>query len=212
VDNADALTRALRDFDIETVRRLVADGADINARDERGDPFLFAALFWTSPYDEVTRADGTRYEVIASLIDLGADPRQLGEESESILTGPIFSQDAAMVELLLSRGVDPNRGCGECFETLYDLAAFDYRFEAWIQSGQTAPALPEDLGPDDEDRWIDFADQHALAKGLIRPEVLKVLRRHGALTGREMARKLGGDGSERIVWRDDRWQLDLDDR
>lgn len=206
-DEFDPLTRAVFDFDVPALRHLVAAGADLNARDEFGEPFLFNAVFATSHYDEASKADGRRYDVIAALIDLGADPCQLADDGASILIGPIFSQDTAMVALLLARGVDPNHGCGEPWETVYELALFDYCYEAGLVFGIQGdePAAPDEA--EDEEAYLVHLDQRAEAKEHPGPEIPRLLRRHGALSNSEMSRKLGSDRSERILWQDGRWHL-----
>ena len=203
----DWLRKAVRAFDIPELRRLAAGGADLNGQDAFGEPFLFHALFAASHYDEASKVDRRRYDVIASLIELGADPHQLGRDGGSILIGPIFSQDAAMVQLLLEYGVDPNRGCGEPWETVFELASFDYRYEAWINSGDSAPEFPKGINIDDEDDLLRYLDQDARTSGRLRPDILILLRKYGALSNHEITLKIGGNGSERIEWRDDRWCL-----
>lgn len=211
MDNeSDKLTGAVLVFDIAAIRRLAAEGADLNARDQFGDPFLFNALFHTAPYDETAKADGARYEIIPTLLDLGADPHQLAGDGASILIGPIFSQDAKMVELLLMRGVDPNRGCCDPWDTVYEVASTDYDYEAWIKP-DPAPAFPDLADTDDEDLYLRRLDEEAQARGMLRPVIPLLLRKHGALSNREMARKLGGSGSERIEWREDGWRLAVPD-
>jgi ankyrin repeat protein len=206
-DDFDPLTRAVLGQDIAEIRRLVAAGADLNAWNEFGEPFLFDALFNTSHYDEATEADRTRYEIIALLLASGANPHELDSEGGNILIGPIFSRDAEMVELLLRSGVDPNRGCGEQGNTVYDLADFDYWVEVWCEMPNAPLQKPSANDLASEDAYVDFLDRAAQGLGGERPTILRLLRKYRALTRKEMARKLGGDGSERIKWRDGEWHL-----
>ena len=201
----EALSNALVHRGAAEVFRLVAAGADVNARDADGQPFLSHVIFIEAPYDG--EPDPAPWlDLIATLIDMGADPSLLDADGGSILIGPIFSQSEEMLELLLSRGVDPNRGCSETWETVYDLADFDYHYEVGLTC-QEVPAVTMPEQANDEDGWVQQLDIQARERGLLRPALLLVLRRYGALSNREMARKLGGDGSEQIVWLDDRWQM-----
>ena len=185
--------------------RLIADGADINGRDKWGETLLSKAITLAAP--NLYAPDSQPWlKIITALIDLGADPTLLDDEGMSTLTSAIFEQGDEMLELLLSRGVDPNRGCGDPWETVYDMAEFDYRYEVYT-IGLTGVEAPAWDAQSDEDTWLRQLDQHAEAHGLTRPTLLLLLRRYGALSGREMARKLGGAAGDPIVWRDDRWQL-----
>lgn len=78
-----------------------------------------------------------------------------------------------------------------------------------MESGEAVPELPEGADKIDQDLLLRHLDDDAQAKGRLRPDLLFLLRKHGALANGEMARKLGGDGSERIVWCDDRWHLNF---
>ena len=128
-------------------------------------------------------------------------------DGASILIGPIFSQDMAMVAFLLARGVEPNHGCGEPWETVYELALFDYCYEAGLVFGKQddEPAAPDE--GEGEEAYLVHLDRRAEAKGHLGPEIPRLLRRYGALSNSEMSRKLGSDRSERIRWRDGRWHL-----
>lgn len=207
----DLLMAAIASANIPELRHLVAAGADINVRNEYGQPFLDQAIFFTAPVDELECPD-QRCELIGAVLDLGADPNLLDKDGSSVLIGPIFSRDQAMLELLLERGVDPNHGCGDSFETVYDLADFDY----WYESGFFTPTpttAPIAEVRAETDAYLRFLDEAAQKAGRLRPELLFILRRHGALTGGEVARSLGGEGSESIVWRDGRWHLNpVDDQ
>jgi ankyrin repeat protein len=203
----DPFIKALWEFDIPAVRRLVAEGADLNARDAYGDPYLFEATYNSRSHDGAGAFDPRPYALVEALIELGADPRQLADDGGSILLGPMFSQDARMMELLLKNGVDPNNGCGEPWETVYSLASFDYWYEAWAKPGGEPGREPSDAELGDENAYLRYLDDEAIAADRPRPDILAVLRRYGALSNRDMARKLGGEGSEAIVWRDGGWHL-----
>lgn len=208
-DESDPLTMAVLGFDIPDCTALWQPERT-STRDEFGEPALFNAVFAMSHYDQVTKANGRRYDVITALIDLGADPCQLADDGASILIGPIFSQDTAMVALLLARGVDPNQGCGEPWETVYELALFDYCHEAGLVFGKQddEPPAPDDA--EGEEAYLVHLDRRAEAKGNRGPEIPRLLRRYGALSNSEMSRKLGSDRSGRIHWRNGRWHLHED--
>ncbi len=117
--------------DLTAMRHLVAAGVDINARDRGGDPLLHSVVFEAMLRREDDQAKEGR-AFVARIIDLGADPNLLDVEGGSVLIEPIFAQDAAMLELLLTLGADPNRGCGAPWELIYDLAEFDYSYETSV--------------------------------------------------------------------------------
>lgn len=201
------LWAAIGKRDFAELRRLVEGGTDPNARSEDGEPLLHAVELWAPNYDIEPSEDASgRHAMVRTLVELGADPTLLDAEGNSILMGPIFAQDTKMMDLLMEHGVDPNRGCGDRWETVYDLARFDY----WAMTGThwgAATGEPTEDEQADDDAFLNWLDREAVARGWSRPVCLFRLRRYGALSGREMARRLGGESSERIEWRDDRWCL-----
>ncbi|MDH7639487.1 ankyrin repeat domain-containing protein [Sphingomonas oryzagri] len=201
--DCDDLLDAAERADIAALRRAVASGADLNACGRCGESFLGEAMARVMSGENRER----RCEIVTALIDLGADPAALCDEGTSILIGPIFAQDADMLRLLLERGVDPNRGCGERWESVYDTADFDYWFEAWEQI--PGPSLGDPTAEEraDPNAYLRFLDREAVAKGRPRPVLLAILRQHGALTGAEIARRLGGSDAKPVEWCVDRWIL-----
>jgi hypothetical protein len=198
------LLLAIECSDGEAIERLVASGAHVNGRDEFGEPVLFRAV------ETVQFAAGAERDraiaVVSKLAELGANANALAADGASILIGPILGLDSGLVELLLRMGVDPNQGCGEPFETVYDAASFDYQYEAWFAPSLPQLVPPEGLG-DDEDAYLAWLDQEAHAKGYLRPEILVLLRQFGALTGSEMAKHLGGRSGQGINWTASGWTL-----
>lgn len=203
--SSNPLLEAIQTADLAEIERLASTGVDLNVYDSFGEPALFKAV------DAAQFAEGEadrefRLSVVRRLVDLGADLHALDDEGSGILIGPILGQQTELVEWLLNRGVDPNHGCGEPWETVYDLASFDYRFEAWI-----APSLSPLDPPDtmaDEDSYLSWLDNEAEKQGRLRPVIPLLLRRFDALTGEEMAAKLGGSSDQQIKWAKVGWQLD----
>lgn len=201
-----ALFEAIKSADIAAIGRLSAAGADMNLCDEHGEPALFTAV------DSIHFADAAGERecfkvVVRALVDLGANINALDADGANILVGPILGVNADLVGFLLGLGVDPNRGCsGEAGESVYDAASFDYRYEAWFAPSLPALDPPEGIG-EDEDAYLSWLDQEAQAKEYLRPEIPMLLRQHGALTGRELATRLGGRPEQSIRWTKAGWTL-----
>ena len=158
--------------DVNRVRQYLEAGADPNAVNEYGDSALVEACdSWLNP--EI------RFQIVQSLLDAGADPRRTGEG------GPLFScviaKDARLLEYLVSRGADPNKEHDEG-ETLYDWAEFDYRNDEYELN---VPEEPTEADTSSEDAWLLFMSRLAVKYGKRPPDCLLVLRRAGAITGRE---------------------------
>ena len=91
--------------DIAPIRELVAAGADVHAQDDLGA----TALYWAA-------RGGERADVIAALLDLGADPniadrrpKGLGRSSGwTPLFVALHHAQFASAQVLLERGADPN--------------------------------------------------------------------------------------------------------
>lgn len=95
VDGA-PIIEAARNQDAEAVRTLIADGADVNARQPDGA----TALHWAAYRDDLEIAD--------LLIDAGADVTAANELGATPLWLAADNSSARMVERLLDAGADPN--------------------------------------------------------------------------------------------------------
>lgn len=208
----DDLRDALWKGDVPRIEALAAAGLDLNVRDQLGEPLIFAAVDWLAPHEDIAFPVAPSI-LIARLITLGADPHALAQDGSSILMGPIISRDAEMLTYFLDIGIDPNRGCGDPFETSLDLASFDYWFEVYERPRfcgpgpviEPAEASPHELA--DEDAYLAYLDREADRHGVPGPEIAHLLRRYGALGGSEIAQQLGGARTDPIRWRDEGWVL-----
>jgi len=157
---------------------LLEKGADINARDERGETLLDRII-------PIIGQDGDVHSVVRFMLTHGADPSLTSHEGSGPLFGAAILQDTELFRMLLDHGADPNRQ-HDMGEILYDWAEFDYRFETYDLN------LPEE--PTNEDKategaWLQFLDRIAIKYDKRRPDYLLLLRERGALTGSEL-RKL----------------------
>ena len=91
---AKSLHQAARDGDIEQVKKLIAQGTDVNARDENGDTALGIAVSYPS------RA------MVKLLISKGADIDVKDGRGFTPLHWAIFNEDEGLAQLLVSEGAD----------------------------------------------------------------------------------------------------------
>ena len=205
-ESGHALFEAIKSADIAAIERLAATGADMNLRDNHGEPAIFAGADNAHFADDASERE--RFKVVVrTLVDLGANINALDSDGTNILIGSIFGVNADLVAFLLELGVDPNHGCsGEPWESVYDAASFDYRYEAWFAPSLPALDPPEGIG-ENEDAYLSWLDQEAQTKGYLRPKIPMLLRKHGALTGSELAARLGGLPGQSIRWTDGGWAL-----
>jgi uncharacterized protein len=100
--NSPELVRASKQGDLDTVRRLVEAGADVNSV---GDHGMGPLLTFTPAVTEY-------------LLSMGADPnRQTNESGDPILAGVAYFNHRECVRLLLAAGADPNALVGGTEET-----------------------------------------------------------------------------------------------
>jgi hypothetical protein len=203
VSDHDVLLEAIFAKDVEKFRDLVASGVNLNAINDVGQPLIHSVEAATAG----EQGDPTeRIHLLAMLADLGADLNALANDDSSILIGAIIDQDLETLGWLLDHGVDPNRGCGEPWETVYDFANFVYGYENGIGFNHRLAERPEHDLLDDGAR-LEYLDREAQALGCRRPDYLFLLKEREALSGMEIARRLGGDPSSRIRWENGGWRL-----
>ena len=94
--DAEPLIEAAREQDAGAVRTLIADGADVNARQPDGA----TALHWAAYRDD--------HEIAELLIDAGADVTAANELGATPIWLAADNGSARMVERLLDAGADPN--------------------------------------------------------------------------------------------------------
>ena len=101
------LTYAIYWSPLRFIEELLAIGADPNGHDHDGFPPLIAALNKTHPHPgSLARYDVI--EVMARLLDAGADPNQRGFNDWTALHTAVNERNADAVRLLLARGADPS--------------------------------------------------------------------------------------------------------
>lgn len=192
---------------VEAIKQLIAQGVSLDHVDQCGKSLLnhiVTALtcecvpdeqLTDEQADELThqqwielsnQAKPFRYEVVQTLLDLGADPN-LGSAEECVLVSPMLAMDNRMLEILLIAGTDPNRLChvDESEKSLLDWAKMDYCFET-LDCPPCDPSTAADRQT--MDTWISYADQQAQKYDYLRPTTLQLLRRYGAKTAEELGR------------------------
>ncbi|WDR03246.1 ankyrin repeat domain-containing protein [Devosia algicola] len=92
----DGLHRAAYEGDIKTVRRLAADGVDLNIRDDSGRTAAHIAAF------------GSNDEVLRVLAEAGADLNALENRAYDVLTIAAVADDPDLVALAITLGNRPD--------------------------------------------------------------------------------------------------------
>jgi len=116
------LTYAIYWSSLGFIEELLALGADPNGHDNDGFPPLIAALCKTTPHPG-SKPRHDVVEVIARLLDAGADPNQRGINDWTALMMAVVETNVEAVRLLLARGADPAlRTRIDDYETALDIA------------------------------------------------------------------------------------------
>lgn len=106
--------RAVRHGDVSDLRRLLGAGADVNARDERGQTALMIAAHRGQP------------DVVRELLGAGAALNHAAKYGLTAVMGAVIDGHAEIVQLLVEAGADlAIRGSGApgfAGMTAYDLA------------------------------------------------------------------------------------------
>jgi hypothetical protein len=100
------LTYAIYWSPLRFIEELLAIGADPNGYDHDGFPTLIAALCKTHPHAGSPARDDV-VEVMARLLDAGADPNQRGLNDWTALHYAVVETNVDAVRLMLARGADP---------------------------------------------------------------------------------------------------------
>ena len=116
------LTYAIYWSPLAFIEELLAIGADPNGHDNDGFPPLIAALCKTNPHPG-SKPRGDVVDVMARLLDAGADPDQRGINDWTALMMAVVETNVEGVRLLLARGADPSlRTRIDDYETALDIA------------------------------------------------------------------------------------------
>jgi ankyrin repeat protein len=182
--------------DIDAMRAQVAEGLDLNGREQFGDTLLELVISELEYCPEAPK-----YKVVQEMLWLGADPCRLSEDGSSPLFTAILNMDTEMLRILLDGGADPNvllritLGAGAdpgivemetLGESLYDWADFAYRYDVWNMR------LPEEATAaerSDKDAWLRYLDRLAVKHGKRRPDHLRLLSQRGALSMAELRQR-----------------------
>ncbi|KAH0543142.1 hypothetical protein FGG08_002487 [Glutinoglossum americanum] len=97
------MNEALRGPSADMVELLIALGADINCRDEKGKHYLFCG--WTTPL--IYAVHGGSVEAVRALLNHGVDVNE-GSRTGTALERAVIGRSEEMVHLLLEHGADPN--------------------------------------------------------------------------------------------------------
>jgi ankyrin repeat protein len=104
------------------IRTLLEIGADPNPKDHAGFPPLVAALSCSRPHPGA-QARPDVIDIVALLLEFGADPDQRGINDYTALHMAVAEENLRAVQLLLSAGADPRlRTRIDDFETPREMA------------------------------------------------------------------------------------------
>jgi hypothetical protein len=153
------LPRAAMQNDIEQIKRHIAQGTDVNARDAAGVPPLCYAV------------EAKSTEAVRLLVDAGADVNAKGSAGRTPLILATQQDSIEIVDLLLSKGADVNGKDDMQGTALHAAAEWGYRdiAEALIKAGANVNA-------------VNGQQQTplSLAQNRQQVDVAELLKQHGA--------------------------------
>ncbi len=125
------LARAAQSGDSSSAKNLIAQGADVNARDAEGQ----------TPLSYAARANDT--EAINSLVSAGADPnaRDCTSNGWTPLINAIHKHNDDAARLLVERGADVNERAGDCASPKTDDGMTPLMFAAMYDDEETVKLL-----------------------------------------------------------------------
>jgi len=192
---SEAVFRAALVGDVETVRYLVDEGADLNVFGSLGNCLLEEIIFdlLSEPSLSFQASD-----IVRLLIDLGADPNLISPDGSVALVPAMLHMDVPMLRTLLEGGANPNPEGGVCDGgILYDWAWFDYQLEVWSLPGFESHLCDGfEADSDSEEAWLSFVDRKAIEHGVRRPDHLMLLREFGARSASELKGDQGDSGNK----------------
>ncbi len=121
--NVIQLARAIQKDDVNSIKKLIDQGVNVNTQGDHDTSLLIWALFNKSK------------KSIRTLLENGADPTLHDDEGETILHLAAMANDPEYLSILLEQGVDPNltnhiTGNSALFEAI--LADRDQQFNALL--------------------------------------------------------------------------------
>ena len=162
-----SLHKAAEEVNIEAVKQAIADGADVNAKEEYGGTPLHNA------------ASGGRKEVVELLIAAGAD---MEAKDMGGLTPLHFSANKEIAELLIANGANVNAKSDDGVAPVHNAAGNGHKgiVELLIAEGADVNAKLVGDGPHKGKTPLDAANETD------HTEIADLLRKHGGKTRNEL--------------------------
>lgn len=173
------ISDAAYEGNIALLKEYASKGADFNEVEDNGD-----SIFEDIIFDLCVDEKPFRYDVVITLLRLGAHPNILGRERSTPLLPAMLTMDTEMLRILLENGADPNIGDGFSeTENLYDWAEFDYRYQVY---NLYVPHDSPEYVKMNEDEWLIYLDRIAVKHNKRRPDHLLLMREFGAKCAYEL--------------------------